>query len=67
MSEEVVFKYFLNGKPVEKDSIPWDTDYKVRVVEGFVYVTSSTLPEGYLATRHKAPPGGFTNTTKDEQ
>lgn len=57
MSKEVNFKYFLDGKEVEKSSINWESNITVKVDDNNVYVT--TEPQGYLATRHKHPPGGY--------
>jgi len=67
MSEEVVFQYFLNGEKVDRDMIPWNSNPTVKVLADTVYVTTTTFSEGYLATRHKAPPGGFVNKTKKEE
>ena len=55
MSEEVNFKYFYNGKEVEKSNINWESNITVKVEFDKVYVTSTK----YLSTRHKHPPGGF--------
>lgn len=57
MSKKINFKYFFNGKKVDKSDINWESNITVRVEEDLVYVTSETL--GYLSTRHKQPPGGF--------
>ena len=54
MTREVSFKYFLNGKEVDKSIIDWDSNITIKTIEDRVYVT--TLPEGYLSTRHKKPP-----------
>jgi hypothetical protein len=67
MSEEVVFQYFLNGEKVDREMIPWGKDHTIKVLDSTVYVTTTTFSEGYLATRHKAPPGGFVNKTKKEE
>lgn len=55
MSEEIKFKYFYNGKQVEKSEINWESDITVKVEFDNVYVTST----GHLSTRHKHPPGGY--------
>ena len=55
MSEEVTFKYFYNGKKVEKSDINWESNITVKVEFDNVYVTSTH----YLSTRHKHPPGGY--------
>jgi hypothetical protein len=52
MSEEIKFTYYLDGEEVERESINWETDITVRVVDGKVNIT--TLKEGHLSTRHKA-------------
>jgi hypothetical protein len=57
MTKKVAFKYFLNGKKVDKLDIDWDSDITVKTIEDQVYVTTTT--EGYLSTRHKHPPGGY--------
>lgn len=57
MSKEITFKYFLNGKEVDKLDINWNSNITIKTVEDQVYVT--TIAEGYLSTRHKHPPGGY--------
>lgn len=57
MSKEITFKYFLNGKEVDKLAIDWTADITVKTVEDQVYVT--TVAGGYLSTRYKHPPGGY--------
>lgn len=57
MSEKIIFKYFFNGKEVDKSEISWESNVTVNVEKDLVYVTSDTL--GYLSTRHKQPPGWF--------
>jgi hypothetical protein len=57
MSEKIDFKYFLNGKKVDKSEVNLESDITIKVEGDIVYVTSNPL--GYLSTRHKQPPGGF--------
>lgn len=59
MSKQVNFKYFFNGKRVDKSEINWESNITVRVDKDEVYVTSTY--QGYLSTRHKHPPGGYNN------
>jgi hypothetical protein len=59
MSEQVNFKYFFNGKKVDKSQINWESNITVKVDKDEVYVT--TTSQGYLSTRHKHPPGGYNN------
>ena len=39
MSKEVEFTYFLNGKEVEKESVNWDKETTVKVVDNDVFIT----------------------------
>lgn len=59
MSEQVNFKYFFNGKKVDKSQINWESNITVKVDKDEVYVTNTS--QGYLSTRHKHPPGGYNN------
>lgn len=40
MSEEITFKYFLNGVPVEKEDINFDQNLEIRVVGNKVKITT---------------------------
>lgn len=40
MSEEVKFKYFLNGVPVERNEINFEQNLEIRVVGNDVKVTT---------------------------
>ena len=55
MSKNINFKYFFNGKEVEKSSIDWDANITIKTIGDVVFVTTNT--EGYLSTRHKKRPG----------
>lgn len=52
MGEEVKIRYYLNGKPVNKDDVNWEVEHTIKVIGDCAYITTAT--EGQLATRHKA-------------
>jgi hypothetical protein len=47
MSEEVKFKYFLNGAPIQRSKINFEQNLEIRVVGNKVKITTLVKKEKY--------------------
>lgn len=43
MSEEIKFRYFLDGEEVDRELINWESNSTIKVIKDTVYITSEDV------------------------